>query len=120
MEIRSATPKKQQADVEYFFAPCPRGLAPVLAEELVGLGAMHTEPAEAGVGFKGAFDIVYPANLHSRIASRVLWRVARFAYRSEDDIYNAAKEVRWREHFSAERTFKVETNAHRRLAGRRP
>ena len=113
MEIRSGTLKKQQLDAEYFFAPCPRGLAPVLAEELVGLGATHAEPADAGVGFKGPFDIVYAANLHSRIASRVLWRVARFAYRSEDDIYNAAKEVRWREHFSAERTFKVETNAHR-------
>ena len=56
---------------------------------------------------------MYAVNLHSRIASRVLWRVARFPYTTEDDIYNGAKPVRWREHFSAERTFKVETNAHR-------
>jgi len=38
---------------ESFFAPCPRGLAGVLAEELVALGALHPEPAEAGVAFTG-------------------------------------------------------------------
>jgi putative N6-adenine-specific DNA methylase len=105
--------RKQEPGGEHFFAPCPRGLAPALAEELVALGAEHTEPADAGVAFRGPFDLVYGANLHSRVASRVLWRVARFAYRDENDIYEAAKLVRWQEHFSAERTFKVETNAHR-------
>jgi putative N6-adenine-specific DNA methylase len=104
---------KQQSAGENFFAPCPRGLAPVLADELRALGAAHLEPADAGVSFTGPFDLAYEANLRSRIASRVLWRVARFPYRNEDDIYEAAKVVRWREHFSAERTFKVETNAHR-------
>ena len=97
----------------HFFAPCPRGLAPALAAELLELDATHIEPAEAGVAFTGLFDIVYGANLHSRIASRILWRVARYPYANENDIYERAKEVRWRELFSAERTFKIETNAHR-------
>jgi putative N6-adenine-specific DNA methylase len=104
---------KQEPAGENFFAPCPRGLAPMLADELRALGATHVEPADAGVGFKGPFDLLYGVNLHSRIASRVLWRVARFGYKTENEIYEAAKNVRWREHFSAERTFKVETNAHR-------
>ena len=98
---------------EHFFAPCPRGLAPVLAEELAGLDAASAEARDAGVAFTGAFDLVYAANLHSRIASRILWRVARFPYAKEDDIYEGAKAVRWRELFSAERTFRIETNAHR-------
>ena len=104
---------KQQTGAENFFAPCPRGLSPVLAEELLALGALHTDSGDAGVSFTGPFDVLYEANLRSRIASRVLWRVARFPYKSENDIYEGAKQVRWREHFSAERTFKVETNAHR-------
>ena len=99
--------------MEHFFAPCPRGLSEALAEELAELGAEHPEPAEAGVAFTGPIELMYAMNLRSRIASRILWRVTRFAYRNEEDIYAAAKEVRWREHFSAERTFKVETNAHR-------
>ena len=77
------------------------------------LGAERTEPAEAGVAFAGPFDLAYTANLRSRIASRILWRVARFPYANENDVYEAARQVRWRELFSVERTFKVETNAHR-------
>ena len=104
---------KQQNTPNYFFAPCPRGLAPALAEELTALGAQRAKAAEAGVSFTGPFDLVYAANLHSRIASRILWRVAQFPYSNENDVYERGKEVQWREYFSAERTFKVETNAHR-------
>lgn len=105
--------RKAAPSGESFFAPCPRGLAPVLAEELAALGALRPQPADAGVAFTGPFDLVYTANLRSRIASRILWRVARFPYANENDIYGAAREVRWRELFAVERTFKVETNAHR-------
>ena len=104
---------KQQNPPNYFFAPCPRGLAPALAGELADLGAHHPQAAEAGVSFTGPFDLIYAANLHSRIASRILWRVAQFPYSNENDVYERGKEVQWREYFSAERTFKVETNAHR-------
>ncbi|HXZ47547.1 MAG TPA: THUMP domain-containing protein [Usitatibacter sp.] len=97
----------------HFFAPCPRGLASALAEELAALGAEGTEPAEAGVAFRGPFELAYGANLRSRIASRILWRVARFPYSNENDVYEGARKVGWRELFCAERTFKVETNAHR-------
>jgi putative N6-adenine-specific DNA methylase len=104
---------KQENTPHYFFAPCPKGLAPALAEELGALGAERPEAAEAGVAFRGPFDVVYETNLHSRIASRILWQVARFPYANENDIYERAKEVRWQDFFSAERTFKIETNAHR-------
>jgi putative N6-adenine-specific DNA methylase len=103
----------ETSDLASFFAPCPRGLAPALAAELAILGARAPQAAEAGVAFEAPFEFAYTANLHSRIASRVLWRVAQFPYRSEDDVYAGAKAVRWREHFSAERTFKIDTNAHR-------
>jgi len=105
--------RKEAPGPQVFFAPCPRGLAPALAEELAALGAARPEPAEAGVAFTGPFELVYAANLRSRIASRILWRVARFPYKDENEVYERAREVRWRELFSAERTFKVETNAHR-------
>ena len=104
---------KQDSGVHYFFAPCPRGLAPALAAELSELGAAKCAPADAGVAFEGPFDLVYRANLHSRIASRILWRVARFPYANEDDVYQGAAGIRWHQYFTADRTFKVETNAHR-------
>ena len=104
---------KQDTGTHYFFAPCPRGLAGALAEELGELGAEALEPADAGVAFTGPFDLIYTVNLHSRVASRVLWRVAKFPYKSEDDVYNGAHVVRWHTYFNAERTFKIDTNAHR-------
>jgi len=105
--------RKQESAPHYFFAPCPRGLAPVLREELAALDADNLQEDAAGVAFTGPFELVYAANLHSRVASRILWRVAQFPYANEEDIYKRTREVRWREQFSAERTFKVETNAHR-------
>ncbi len=105
--------RKPAPDAQLFFAPCPRGLAAALAEELAALGAEGAEAAEAGVAFRGPFDLAYAANLRSRIASRILWRVGRFPYANENDVYEGSRQVRWRELFSAERTFKVETNAHR-------
>jgi len=104
---------KQDTSAHYFFAPCPRGLAPALAEELAGLGAQHCVAADAGVSFDGAFDLVYVTNLYSRVASRILWRVTKAPYRNEEDVYQAASAVRWHHYFTADRTFKVETNAHR-------
>ncbi len=104
---------KQDNSTHYFFAPCPRGLAPALAEELGELGAGAVSPADAGVAFSGAYDLVYITNLHSRIASRILWRVAQFPYKTEEDVYQGAGAVRWSHFFNADRTFKVETNAHR-------
>jgi len=104
---------KQDTALQRFFAPCPRGLAPALAEELAELGAVEPAADVAGVAFAGPFELVYTVNLHSRIASRILWRVAQFPYKKEDDIYQGATAVRWSTYFNADRTFKVETNAHR-------
>ena len=104
---------KQDTGTHYFFAPCPRGLAGALAEELAALGAKDCKAAPAGVSFSGPFDLIYRTNLHSRIASRILWRVAQFAYRDEEDVYQGAEGVRWHTYFTPDRTFKVETNAHR-------
>jgi putative N6-adenine-specific DNA methylase len=104
---------KQDNATHQFFAPCPRGLAGALAEELAELGAREAKAHDAGVAFSGPFDLLYTVNLHSRIASRVLWRVASGPYASEEDVYAFASGVHWSHHFNADRTFKVETNAHR-------
>jgi putative N6-adenine-specific DNA methylase len=104
---------KQDNATYHFFAPCPRGLAAPLAEELAELGAKDVKPHDAGVAFAGPFELVYIANLHSRIASRILWRIASAPYANEDDVYQFASGIRWSTYFNPDRTIKVETNAHR-------
>ena len=95
------------ANVEKFFAPCPRGLEALLAGELAPLGATDIATAEGGVGFSGALTVAYAANLHSRIASRILWRIGAGRYRSEEDIYRGVNALDWGALFSPERTIRV-------------
>jgi len=94
-----------------FFASCPRGLEALLAEELGGLGARRAEPVPGGVAFEGALETCYRANLESRLATRVLARVGRSPYRSEQDVHEAALAVRWPEWFSEKLTIRVDVKA---------
>ena len=64
-----------------------------------------------GVAFSGAWDACYRANLWSRVASRILWRVAEFDYRNEHDLYAAVKAIDWPRYFRAERTLRVNVTA---------
>ncbi len=82
--------------MEDFFAPCPRGLEALLAQELAALGATDVKTTDGGAHFAGPLQLAYRANLESRIASRILWRVAAAPYRSEDDIYQTALALAWR------------------------
>jgi putative N6-adenine-specific DNA methylase len=97
--------------VHRFFAICPRGLDGLLADELKALGATHLAPESGGVGFAGALATAYAANLHSRLASRILWQVGRRPYASEDDVYDAAFAVPWDDHMSPQQTLRVDVNA---------
>ena len=96
-----------EKNTEKFFAPCPRGLEAVLAGELAQLGAMHVELAEGGVGFTGPLCLAYAANLHSRIASRVLWQIGSGRYRNEEDIYRGVHALDWLRLFSPDLTIRV-------------
>ena len=97
--------------VDRFFAPCPRGLEPVLAHELNTLGASQVTPTEGGVAFAGDFSIMMKANLHSRTASRILWRVGQGRCRNEADLYKLAAGVDWPLLFAVENTIKVKVDA---------
>jgi putative N6-adenine-specific DNA methylase len=98
---------------ERYFAPCPRGLEPPLAAELTALGATGIVPAEGGVAFAGELDLAYRANLESRIASRILWRVGGGAYGDERELYALVHAIDWTTHFKPERTMRVDVAATR-------
>ena len=97
--------------IEHFFASCPRGLENLLAQELIRIGASSAEETAGGVLFSGAWPLVYRANLESRLASRILWRVATGAYRNEHDIYALAYDIDWSQHFTEKRTLRIDLTA---------
>ncbi|HCX33881.1 MAG TPA: RNA methyltransferase [Rhodocyclaceae bacterium] len=96
---------------ERFFATCPRNLEALLAAELASAGAQAIEQTAGGVGFDGSRECCYRANLASRIATRILWRVARGHYRSERDLYRLATGQPWPEWFGVERSLRVSVSA---------
>jgi putative N6-adenine-specific DNA methylase len=97
--------------MESFFATSPRGLEALLAAELAPLGAQRVQEVPGGVAFAGDWRVCYLANLWSRLASRILWRVGEFDYANEADIYEAARKVDWMRLFAVERSLRVNVSA---------
>lgn len=95
------------------FVTCPRGLEAPLSQELEQLKCQDIRAVDGGVACKGGMEQVYRINLHSRTASRVLLRLTKSGYRSEQDIYKAAKNIRWTDWFDLEQTFKVKVEGKR-------
>jgi len=98
------------------FAPCPRGLEPVLLEELRALGAQELAEHRAGVAFRGSLELAYRACLWSRVASRVLLTLSRFSAPDPDALYAGIHAVPWAEHLSPRGTLSVHADCHNNAA----
>ena len=96
---------------ETFFSPCPRGLEALLAEELASFGARAARVVHGGVNWEGDWDACRRANLESRLATRVLWRVGQGRYRAEVDIYKLAYSVTWAKWFTADDSIRIYVTA---------
>lgn len=107
--VLQATPTA--SGLQHFFATCPRGLEALLAEDLEHLGATQIRPTAGGVHFQGDWQVCYRANLESRIATRVLWRVGHGPFGSEDDIYRLTRGLPWTSWFIPRRTIRVYVTA---------
>lgn len=94
-----------------YFATCPRGLEQLLADEIATYGGVNLHPVPGGLHFSGDWPVCYKANLESRIATRILWYIAKAPYTREEDIYKLAMAQRWPEYFGLTRTIRVLTTA---------
>jgi putative N6-adenine-specific DNA methylase len=92
------------------FATCARGLEPILAQELVALGASSITPGRGGVAFEGGQALVYQANLWLRTAVRVLQPVLEADVRSTDELYDSVRSVDWSAYMTPDHTLAVDCN----------
>lgn len=95
------------------FAPCPLGLESLLAEELRSFGAAEVRAARAGVSFSGDMQTAYRACLWSRLAARVLVRIAEVPASSPEELYDSVRSIAWEDHFSVDGTIAVDFTASR-------
>ena len=110
--VRRIVRKPQQTAPEAYFATCPRGLEALLAEDIAAAGGGDIATTPGGAGFTANQEVCYRLNLHSRIATRVLRRVASADFfRSEADIYRLAYDVAWPRLFDVARSIRVYVTA---------
>lgn len=99
-----------------YFCPCPRGMEAALAEELDEI-AQHTgtlkvhNQVPGGVHCSGTLQDSWQINLHSRIASRVLLRMAHGRYVNENDIYDLTLAQPWEDWFGLHHTIRIDITA---------
>jgi len=107
----------------FVFLPCAAGVEAFLGEEAhrivaqAGVSGVEWEPVRGGVGLRapapGAARLVLALNLESRLAQRVLWRVAVGEYRDEHGVHELARGVRWHEWIAPDQSLRVDTTSRR-------
>jgi len=100
-----------------YFCPCPRGMEAALADELNEIAAeysptlkVHTQ-VPGGVHCSGSLADAMRVNLHSRLASRVLMRIAHAGYLNENDVYDLALAQTWEDWFEVDHTIRIDVTA---------
>lgn len=100
-----------------YFCPCPRGMEAALAEEIGEIAQaegstlkVHNQ-VPGGVHCSGSLRDAWLMNLHSRIASRVLMRMAHAGYANENDIYDLTLDQPWEDWFDVHHTIRIDITA---------
>ncbi|NJD07009.1 MAG: bifunctional 23S rRNA (guanine(2069)-N(7))-methyltransferase RlmK/23S rRNA (guanine(2445)-N(2))-methyltransferase RlmL [Methylococcaceae bacterium] len=102
------------ADLQFhYFCPAPLGLEALLVEELRQLGIDDVREARAGAGFSGSIEQAYRACLWSRLANRVLLKLAEFPGPDGDALYRGVAALDWAEHLAPDGTLAVDFAASR-------
>ncbi len=83
------------------------GLEPVLASELMSLGAKNVTPLNRAVSFLGDKEMLYSCNLNLRTAIAVLLPIHTFQAKSTDELYHGALNTDWTDFFGPDQTFSI-------------
>lgn len=93
-----------------FFAATPKGLSDALEIELKNLGLNVTHKSVAGVVFDSNWEGVYKANLHSRLASRILKPVLDFTAYQADELYGQIRRHDFTKYIRPEQTLMIDAS----------
>ncbi len=91
-----------------FFATCPKSLEGLLFSELSQLGATDLRETVAGVYFSGSIETAYRVCLWSRLANKILLPLVSFDVKSQEDLYDGVRGIRWEEHLKPNGTLLVD------------
>ena len=90
-----------------FFAPAPRHIESLLADELNTMGLPGVREARGGAHFEGTLSDAYRACLWSRVANRILLPIVVFEAPTPEALYQGVQRIPWHEHLPDGHTFAV-------------
>ncbi len=96
-----------------FFATCASSLEYLLVEELSKLGAENVKEGLSFVNFYAEWPVVYKILMWSRVASRVMYPIAQFEARDEQQLYDNVSIVDWSQHIKSNGSFLVNAQSFR-------
>ena len=86
------------------------GFEPVLAKELMALGAMDVKEGTRNVSFVGDKGFMYKANLCLRTAIKILKPYQSFKIFSEEDLYKKIYELPWEDFMDVDDTLAIDAS----------
>lgn len=108
---------RKQAKLEYlyekeslYFAQIAESVKDIAIKELKSLGAYDLKPVFRGIWFKATKKDFYRITYFSRLISRILAPLVSFECHDKDDLYKAARKIRWEEFLTPEKTFSIMAN----------
>lgn len=108
---------RKQAKLEYlyekksqYFAQVAESIKDIAIKELKELGAYDLKPVFRGIWFKAGKKDFYRINYYSRLISRILAPLVSFECHGKDDLYKAARKIRWEEFLTLKNTFSIVAN----------
>lgn len=93
-----------------YFAPCPAGVEPLLADELRRLGLKGVRPQRSGVLFSGTVFDGLRAVYWTRLASRILLTLGSVDATSAETLYEAVLGLPWEDHVRPGGTIAVDAS----------
>lgn len=91
-----------------FVAKTSFGFEQILGEELLQIGAQNIKAGFRAVHFEGDQEVMYKANLYSRVALRILKPIASFPANTEQQLYDGIKTIRWDQYLTNDDTIAVD------------
>ncbi|WDP90498.1 MAG: class I SAM-dependent RNA methyltransferase [Desulfobacter sp.] len=93
-----------------YFAQVAESVKELALKELEELGATALKPVFRGIWFKADRAVFYKIVYQARLISRVLAPLAEFECKDKDELYKAAKKIRWEEFLTPKKTFSITAN----------
>jgi 23S rRNA (guanine2445-N2)-methyltransferase / 23S rRNA (guanine2069-N7)-methyltransferase len=94
--------------MQQFLALTSPGIEVLLADEIKQLGGEQVVQKPEGVYFTGSLATGYHICLWTRLATRVLLKLAEGDANNKEQLFKVAASIKWSEHFSCDETFAID------------